>query len=285
MNIEHSTNLIQDLFKIPFNFIFYVYELILKKQDISSTNINALLHIGYFVISIFALEFFVNFYYELNNNSLEINVLKFINKPYVFLFYISIAIPIAIIFSILTYIFTFFHSIFYHYLIIFSSFIQIIKFYSIVNIIITIFMIIGIKEIMVNQLNLLNEVDFKLFIKQTSIVNITVLIISFGLLLKALHNIIIKPLFNLLKINFPIFISVTCTVIILYLTFKINLLAYNNLTIYPTIKTSNMINHKEFCLQILNYNIDNNATIRNELDFIKYREMILECKKRLNEKF
>jgi len=278
MKPEHSADLIKDLVKLPLNYLIYIKNIIFKKQTINYKNDDFMFHIGYFIISIIILEYAVSFYTALNINTIQIDLLKMLNKPYIFIFYIFNALPLGIIFSIIVYITVASIDKKFSLPILINSFNQIVKLFSILNVVIAIIMLVGINELMINQNNIFDYDEYKKAIQNNYILYITIsanaliIFISF-------FKIVFNPLSKLLKKKFSLFISILISLIIILSTVCINIYFYNTLSIYPKIEANKLINKKELCLQTINHTIENNETLRNRMTFMIYTDTLVKCSK------
>jgi len=278
MKLEHSANLIKDLVKLPLNYLIYIKNIILKKQTIDYKKDDILFHIGYFIISILVLEFAVSFYTDLNISTIKIDLLKIINKPYTFIFYISNALPLGIIFSTIVYVVIAYIDKKFSFYILINSFIQVIKLFSILNIVIAIVMLVAINELMINQNNIFDFSEYNKAIQNNRMLYMTILINALIVLI-SFFKIIFNPLYRLLKKKLALFISILISILIFFSTSAINMYFYNTLSIYPKIESNKLLNKKEFCLQTINNSIENNETIRNNLTYIKYTNILVQCNK------
>ncbi|WP_375723493.1 hypothetical protein LXN10_13400 [Arcobacter sp. KX21116] len=276
MKPEHSTDLIKDLVKLPLNYFIYIKNIILKKHTIDYQNYDILYHIGYFIISIIILDYVVGFYTTLNINTIQIDLLKMVNKPYIFIFYIFNALPLGIIFSTIVYSTVASIDKKFSFLILINSFSQIIKLFSILNVVIAIIMLVGINELIINQNNIFDYNEYKKAIQNNYILYITIFA-NVVIILISFFKIVFNPLSRLLKKKFSLFISILISLIIILTTVAINTYLYNTLSIYPKIEAKKLINKKEFCLQTINHSIENNETLRNEMTFMKYTNMLVKC--------
>ncbi|MDD2906132.1 MAG: hypothetical protein PHC74_07510 [Sulfurimonas sp.] len=256
--------LLKDIFKIPIAYIKYVWNLLTTKQIIDLKQKISDNDIGYFFISIIMIEMFLFFYMNIYPHEIQIDPIKFFNKVYVFVFFTANAIPLAILFSFIIMIFIkrYTKNIF----LLLSN--QVIKFFSIVNIIIAIVMILGINELITNNRNMLIENEFKL------IYNDHILLLSLTLLSLPIifYKILLAPLYRLLYKNSKIK-TLTLTIMIFILTVVFNQLSYHFLNFYPKVNIENLIDKKQFCKQVINYNIDTNRTIEENLTFQNYNKI------------
>lgn len=256
--------LLKDIFKVPIAYIKYVWNLLSTKQIINLKQKPSNNHIGYFFISIIMIELFLFFYMNIYPYEIQINPIKFFNKIYVFVFFTANAIPIAILFAFITMLFVkkYTKNIF----LLLSN--QVIKFFAIVNIIIAIVMILGINELITNNRNIFIENEFKL------IYNDHILLLSLTLLSLPIifYKILLAPLYRLLYKNSKIK-TLTLTIMIFVFTVVFNQLSYHFFNFYPKVNIENLIDKKQFCKQVLNYNIDTNRTVEESITFQNYHKI------------
>lgn len=256
--------LLKDIFKVPMAYIKYVWNLLSTKQIIDLEQKPSNNDIGYFFISIIMIELFLFFYINIYPYEIQIDPIKFFNKVYVFVFFTVNAIPLAILFSFITMIFikTYTKNIF----LLLSN--QVIKFFAIINIIIAIVMILGINELITNNRNILIENEFTLIYNDHTLL----LLITLLALPIIFYKILLAPLYRLLYKNSKI---KTLTQIIIIFTFTVifNQLSHHFLNFYPKVSIGNLINKKQFCKEVLNYNIDTNRTIEESITFQNYNKI------------
>lgn len=256
--------LLKDIFKIPIAYVKYVWSLLTTKQIIDLKQKPSDTDIGYFFISIIMIETFLFFYMNMYPHEIEIDPIKFFNKIYVFIFFTVNAIPIAILFALIAMLFI--RKYTKNTFLLLSN--QVIKFFAIVNIIIAIVMILGINELITNNRHILMEDEFKL------IYNDHILLLSLTLLSLPIifYKVLLAPLFRLLYKNSKIK-AFTLTIIIFIFTVIFNQFSYNFFNFYPKVSIENLINKKQFCKEVLNYNIDTNKTIEENLTFQNYNKI------------
>jgi len=250
--------LLKDMFKVPMAYMKYVWSLLTTKQIIDLKQKLSDNDIGYFFISIIMIEMFLFFYMNIYPNGIQIDPINFFNKIQIFLFFTANAIPLAILFAFTTIIAIkkYTKNVF----LLLSN--QVIKFFTIVNIIIAIIMILGINELITNNRNIIIENDFKLIYNDHTLL----LSIILFMLPIVFYKILFAPLFRLLNKKSKM------KTFIVTLTIFVSTVILNQL-FYTKVSVEKLIDKKKFCKQVLNYKIDTNTTVEQKLTFQNYNKI------------
>jgi len=262
-NID-SFILLRDMFIIPISFIKYTWSLLWNKQNMNIQQKVSSIDVGYFLISIIMIEIFLFFYINIYPYQIQINPIIFFNKFYVFLFFIINMLPLAILFALIG-------------MLLIKKFTkkaflllanQVIKFFVITNIIIAVIVILGINELTINGRSLLIENDFKQ-IYHDHLILLTITLLT---LIYSFFHILFLPLYKLIFKKSRIKAFFTAIVFFIFISI-LNQLLYQFFIFYPKIDTEKLINKKQFCKQVLDYEIDNNKTVEVNLTFQNYNKI------------
>lgn len=228
----------------PIDFLEYLKKLpYILSIDSNRTFKNSSLIIAAFFTSIYFSGFLIPFL------SLKFNILDSLDSINVIKFFIFNAIPISIIYALIIYLVTFKANRDFINLV--ALFVQGIKFFTIFNVFLALFMAIAIDQLIVNSINLLcNKIDANIYSMNipTPLILIATASFMFGI-----GWILLKPTYLFIAQSYSQFSK---RVILLFLLSALGLISFLNhnlfsLSIYPKQDMKNLIIADKFCKEVL----------------------------------
>lgn len=277
---DKSTDIIYDLIKLPFHFIVYFCELIYKKQDVKANELQVKKHLFFFVVSILFCNFFIGFIELVLNDEIELKIYPIYNGFYGFIFLLLNMLPISVIAGIFGYLILGIKDKFYTSNFLFF-FIQSVKFFSIVNIFLSLIFLFAIEQIFFYQRDLQDWEIFKVAINSKPYLGF--LIILFGVILVIGYiKLLIVSYYKKMKTVFSVFYSFSA-IIFMFFAIMISVITMGHT--HPYISAFDLLDKKEICDQAILNNNKHKDNFEQLLTFREYQDKLNACMKLNINKF